>query len=67
MRRRLLYIQTLVSCYKNWHCLLHNDGTRQRLYSFDVVFIDLSYLNDVRQQVPTTSQKRHDLYKVTGV
>ena len=39
-----------------------------RLYvHFMLSFVDLSYVNEVRQQIPITSDKRQDLYRVTVV
>ena len=34
---------------------------------FVLSFVDLSYVNEVWQQIPITSDKRPDLYKVTVV
>ncbi|XP_034003577.1 omega-amidase NIT2 [Trematomus bernacchii] len=47
-----------------WGEVISKAGTEEEVIYAD---IDLQYLADVRQQIPITAQRRHDLYSVTSV
>ncbi|KAI9520529.1 Carbon-nitrogen hydrolase [Dissostichus eleginoides] len=47
-----------------WGEVISKAGTKEEVIYAD---IDLQYLADVRQQIPITAQRRHDLYSVTSV
>ncbi|KAK5870342.1 hypothetical protein PBY51_024987 [Eleginops maclovinus] len=47
-----------------WGEVISKAGAEEEVIYAD---IDLQYLADVRQQIPITSQRRHDLYDVTSV